>query len=323
MNINGPDTDSLRLIARVLTLHFQEGLSQAEIAKSMKLSTAKVNRLIKQGRELGMVEFIIHSPFQRLFEIERKMKERWPYTDCLVVDAVTGNSELTLDLVGKAAATHLQGVLEKDDVVAISGGKALSAVADNLSAAKRMPCSVVPLTGGVQGQHYTDVNHLATRLADGLGGKANLVHAPLHADSKEERDMLMSVRAVRELMEFARGANVALLGIGSVAAEDATYYEAHPLSTEQRNSLYDQGVRAEFLGHLINGDGNLCESELNSRLVSLPLDLADKIPTRIGVASGSEKVEPICAALNGAHISTLVVDDQTAQDVLKHVMELA
>ena len=43
------DPEALRLIARVLTLHFQEGLSQAEIAKGLKLSTAKVNRLIKQG----------------------------------------------------------------------------------------------------------------------------------------------------------------------------------------------------------------------------------------------------------------------------------
>lgn len=176
----------------------------------------------------------------------------------------------------------------------------------------------MPLTGGVQGQHYTDVNHLATRIADGLGGTANLIHAPLHADSQEERDMLMSVRAVHEVMDCAGSAEIALYGIGSAAGEDATYYTAHPLSNEQRTKLYRDGVRAEFLGHLIDGLGGLCDSELNSRLVSLPLDTSKKIPNRIGVASGVGKVEPICAALSGGHISVLLVDEGTAQQVISH-----
>ncbi len=318
LNTNDLDSNALRLIARVLTLHFQEGLSQTEIAAGHKLSTAKVNRLIKQGRELGMIEFIIHSPFQRLFELEKRMQVRWPQTKFQVIDAVTGNSKTTLDLVGKAAASYLQTILEGGDVVAISGGKAVSAVADNLNAAKKTQYRVVPLTGGVLGQHYTDVNHVATRVAEGLGGTANLMHAPLHADSEEERDMLMSVRTIREGMERAQAAEVALFGVGSVVGKDSTYYAAHLLSARQRKQLYQDGVRAELLGHFIDGSGSLCDSELNSRLVSLPLHKARNIPNRIGVASGWEKVEPICAVLNGRHVSVLIVDDDTAYKVLDH-----
>jgi len=317
LRANGQDPETHRLIARVLTLHFQEGLSQAEIAKDMKLSTAKANRLIKQGRELGMVEFIIHSPFQRLFELERRMRERWPNTECQVVDGVTGNAETTLDAVGRAAASYLPTVLKDDDVLAISGGKALSAVADNMSPSNKINCRVVPLTGGVQGHHYTDVNHLATRLAELMGGEASLIHAPLHADSQSERDLLMSVKSVREIMDSARAADAAIFGIGSVTGEDATYYTAHPLSGAERRQLYETGVRAEFLGHLIDGKGGLCDNELNTKLVSLPLCDAKKIPNRIGVASGQEKIEPICAALNGEHINVLIVDDGTAQRVLQ------
>ena len=42
-----------RQIYSVLVMHFQEGITQAEIAKLTNLSHAKVNRLIKQGRETG------------------------------------------------------------------------------------------------------------------------------------------------------------------------------------------------------------------------------------------------------------------------------
>jgi len=316
LNATGPDPETLRLIARVLTLHFQEGRLQAEIAKNLRLSTAKVNRLIKQGREMGMVEFRIHSPFQRLFDLENQLKLRWSGAEFLVVDTVTENAGTTLDLVGKAAAQHLQGSLDKDDVIAISGGKALSVVANHLRPQGTTSNIVIPMTGGVQGQHYTDVNHIATRIADGLGGKATLIHIPLHADTKEERDMLLSVRAVRDVLDQARNANVSLLGLGAVTGEDATYYKAHPLSEEDRAELYDSGVRAELLGHLVNSAGELCGSTLNSKLVSLPLSDARLVPTRIGVASGKEKIEPILAALNGGHINTLVVDDITAQSVL-------
>lgn len=315
MNIAGPNNQQ-KLIARVLTLHFQEGQSQAEIASNMDLSTAKVNRLIKQGRELGMVEFIIHSPYQRLFELERAIKERWNLEDCVVVETVTGSADNTLDLVGKAAAEYIEKSVVDGGVIAISGGKAVSAVANNLDAADDVSCTVLPLTGGVQGQHYTDVNHLATRLAEGLGGEAVLLHAPLHSDTLAERDLLMSVRAVRETMERAANANIAVFGVGSVEGDDATYYEAYPLSLEERQGLYDTGVRSEFLGHLIDENGALCDVDLNSRLVSLPLTQAKQIPCRMGVVSGLSKVEPVNAALNGGFLNMLVVDDEVAQALL-------
>ncbi|PSL17820.1 sugar-binding transcriptional regulator [Shimia abyssi] len=318
MSTSEPATETLRLIARVLTLHFQEGMLQAEIASALRLSTAKVNRLIKQGRELGMVEFKIHSPFQRLFELERQMKARWPLAECLVVDTVTDNAETTLDLVGKATAQHLANLLDDDSVLAISGGKTLSAVANHLNARAQTSNVVVPMTGGVQGQHYTDVNHIATRIADGLGGTATLIHAPLHTDTQQERDMVLSVRSVRDVLDQARRADVSLLGLGAVAGESATYYTAHPISSADREQLYNDGVRAELLGHLVDARGALCDSDLNSRLVSLPLQDALNIPVRIGVATGADKVEPACAALNGGHISTLVVDDTTAQAVLDY-----
>lgn len=310
------DPETHRLIAKVLTLHFQEGTLQAEIAKNMNLSTAKVNRLIKQGRELGMIEFTIRSPYQRLFDLETKLKAKWDLKDCLVVDAVTGNNDTTLEQVGRAAAAYVNDTVTDNSIVGISGGKAVSAVAENISATKSASCKVVPLTGGVQGQHFTDVNHIATLFASQLGASANLIHAPLHANSMAERDLLLSVHSVAEHMKLARQADIAVLGVGSVKDESSTYYQAYPLSNEGKLSLYEDGVRAEFLGHLLDGNGALCDNEHNSRLVSLPLSEATKIPTKIGVASGQDKVEPVRAALCGGFIDVLVVDDHTASEIL-------
>ena len=45
---NSFDYDSARLINRVLTMYYVEERNQSEIAKLLGLSTAKVNRLLKQ-----------------------------------------------------------------------------------------------------------------------------------------------------------------------------------------------------------------------------------------------------------------------------------
>jgi DNA-binding transcriptional regulator LsrR (DeoR family) len=321
VNTNGIDFDSMRLIARILTLHYEEGRPQSQIATELGLSSAKVNRLIKQGRELGMVEITVNSPFQHVFDLEHKLTSKWDLKNCLVVPAVTGNAQTTLNQVGKGAGALLLEAIRDGDTIGISGGKALSAVIENLMVDRSYDVNVVPMTGGVQGQHYTDVNHIATQLADKLGGRATLIHAPLHAETAKEREILMSVGAVRRAMDLARNANIALVGIGSVIGDDSTYYDAHPVPEADRRKLVEEGVRAEFLGHLIDGRGRLFDNDFNSRLVSLPPQEAANIPIMIGVASGPEKIHPICATLNGGYINSLVVDERTVEAVLELELE--
>ena len=53
------DFELIRQVHTVLVLHFIEGMKQSDIAKKLNLSTSKVNRLITQGRSLGMVKIAI------------------------------------------------------------------------------------------------------------------------------------------------------------------------------------------------------------------------------------------------------------------------
>lgn len=316
MSISTPNPDQMRLIARVLSLHYEDEQAQSEIAKELRLSTAKVNRLIKQGRELGMVQITIKSPLLRLFDLEREIINRWHLRQCIVVPAVTDSPQTTLKEVGKSAATLLQETLRDGDTLAISGGKSLSVMIENMIAGPGVDVEVVPLAGGVQGQHYTDVNHIATELARLLSGRATLIHAPLHADSEAERDLIMSLKSVRDAMEKARNASVAMVGVGAVAGADSTYYIAHPMTEADRQKLYQSGVRSEFLGHLIQQNGALADNSYNSRLVALPPHGLGNIPVTIAIASGAEKVGPVVAALNGGYFNTLVTDEHTATALL-------
>ncbi|MEC9342616.1 MAG: sugar-binding transcriptional regulator [Pseudomonadota bacterium] len=317
-----PDFDGIRQIHTVLVLHFVDGLKQSEIAKALNLSTSKVNRLIHQGRKLGMVKVSIESPFQRLVELEKRLTRIAGLTTSVVTPTVAGSPESTLQQAGKAAANQVLETLREGDVIAITGGKAVSAVVENMQAERSFDVTVVPLTGGVQGKYYTDVNHLATQLAERLGGKTMLVHAPLFAENQAQRNMLLDMASIREVFDLARRAAIALVGIGSIDTPGSSYFDLHPMSNPDREQIVRSGVRGEFLAHLIREDGTLADYPLNSRLVALDPAELSQIPRRIGVVAGAEKVLPIQAALNGRFLDSLIVDEQTASAVLERMEKL-
>lgn len=313
--------EAARQIYSVLVMHFQEGITQAEIAKLTKLSHAKVNRLIKQGREMGMVEINIRSPYQALFDLETRFKAATGLETVRITPSASANPETILNQVGAAAASLLLETVQDGDKICITGGKGVSAVVEMLNTERSYAVEVVPATGLVQGKHYTDVNHVATQMADKLGGRAFLIHAPLFAETIAEKDMLMRMKSITDVFDRARQARVAILGIGSILSGDSSYYDLHPTSRGDRAEIEKAGAAGELLAHLIDRDGKLCDYELNARLVAMSPEELDAIPFTIGVAAGANKVAPICAALRGRHVKAMVLDEATANGVLRMIGE--
>ena len=305
--------DQQRQMYSVLVLHFIEGVKQSEIAERLNLSHTKVNRMIAAGRKAGMVKITISSPYQRLVDLETDVVRRFDLKQAMVTPTVSDNPETNLQMVGRVAANHLLETIRDGDIIAITGGKAVSSVVEGLEPERRFDVRVVPLTGGVQGKHYTDVNHLATQLAEKLGGTASRVHAPLFAEDVEQRDLLMNVGSIREVFDLARRATVALVGIGSVEAPGSGYYDLLPDPARGGRALVDAGIAGEFLAHLVQPDGRLADIDLNSRVVAVHPGQLAKCPNIIGVAAGAIKARPVAAALAGRHLTALVVDEAIAK----------
>jgi DNA-binding transcriptional regulator LsrR (DeoR family) len=310
------DIAAARQMHQALVMHFVEGQTQAEIANVLGISHASVNRLIKRGRTLGLVEIKIRSPIEHLVGIEAQLVAIGGIERALVAPAVSDNPQTTLQGVGTVAANLVLDTIKDGDRLCVTGGKGLSALVAGMKPSRRYDIEVVPATGLVQGKHYTDVNHIATTLADKLGGRAFQMHAPLFADSPEEREMVMGMRSVADVFRRARESNLAIVGIGSILTDESSYYDLHPSSTEDRKAIERSGATGELLAHLIDRDGALADYGPNQSLVSLTLEEFASIPRTIGVASGLGKAAPILAAMRGNHIDTLVTDEATALSVI-------
>jgi DNA-binding transcriptional regulator LsrR (DeoR family) len=317
MAINNSDFESSRLISKVLMMYYMEDRSQAEIGQELGLSTAKINRLLKQARNLGYVEISIHTPFQHLIELERDLETSTGLKHAVVVPKLGDNPNALLQSVGHAAANFFLEHLRNDDVVCMGGGTSLSVMVDALSGSQQNSVTVVPACGGMQGKHDTDVNNLVADLASKLGGRGLSLHAPAITDTPKERESLLALRQVREVLDLANNAQIALVGIGTVRPATASLFQFASLSDEDIFALTEnrQAV-GEILLHVIDKNGKPVKNVLNDRVVSMDLETFKKIPLTIGIAAMQLKTAPIIAALRGGYIKVLVTDEETAEDVL-------
>jgi len=310
------DYDRLRKIHRVLVMHYVEGLSQAEIAKRTGISHPTVNRLVKEGHERGYVQIQVKSPFQSLFELERDLATRAELKEAIVAPSASDQEDVNLRAVGKSVADFLLANLKDGDTICVSGGLGVSAVVHALQPTRAYDVVVVPATGGVQGKHFIDVNHVAAQLASKLQGRAYQIHAPIFAASREERDVLLSLQSVRDVLARARDARIALVGIGSVHSDKSTYFNLQTADTLQLPDLGKSGAAGELVAHLIDRDGALCDYPLNEGVVALTPEELRAVPLSIGISAGERKIEPIASVLRGNYLDALATDEATGTRVL-------
>ena len=309
-----------RLIYRVLVMYYGERKTQAEIGKLTGHSVAKVNRLIRLGRETGMVEITLRPLYAEAMNLEHDLIAQTGLVEAMVVPTASEDYDLNLAAVGQAAASFLLAHLKDGDTICITGGKGLSALVEGLKPDRSYEVTVVPATGLVQSRHYIDVNHVASVMATRLGGKAYQIHAPMFADSVEQRDVLRKVSAVREVLDKARQATIAVVGIGSVLAPGSSYLAFGPQGGPHNSgaAVGEAVAEGELLAHLTAKDGQLVAGYApNELLVGLtPADLRT-IPFSFGIAAGPLKVGPIRSVLRGGYLKAMVTDEKTSTGVLE------
>ncbi|HEX5810189.1 MAG TPA: sugar-binding transcriptional regulator [Anaerolineales bacterium] len=309
--------ETIRLINTILTLYYVEEMTQTEIAQQLGLSTAKVNRLLLQAREQGYVNISIRTPFQQLFELEDRLKAVFGLQDAIVIPSVAESSSAPLTALGAIAADFLLAHLRDGDVLGIGGGSAVSALVQAITPTRPYQIEVVPLMGAVQGEITNDVNYLASHLAERLSARSYQLHAPAFVDTREHCETLRSMGPVKEILDIARRANIALVGVGTVDAEVSRFVQFTALSAEDMKHIADDcGGVGDINAFVYDIEGQACAHEYADRVLGLTLTELKSIPYRIGVAATAAKALPLYGALRGGYLHVLITDETAARGIL-------
>ena len=306
--------ETIGLINNILHLYYVDRLTQTEISQRLELSTAKVNRLLQQAREHGYITIIIRTPFQQLFDLEERLKAVFGLQDAIVIPAVGDTSRSLLNALGTVAADFLLTRLRDSDVLAITPGITVQAVAQAMDATRPYRIEIVPILGAIQGPIESDMNYLANHMAEKLNAKSYQLHAPAFVETREHCELMKSMGPVKDILDIARDASIALLGVGTMDPEASRFVQYTALSAAELKQIAEEcGGVGEISAHVYDIQGQPCATQYADRVVGLTLAEIQNIPFRIGVAATAAKALPIYGALRGGYLHALITDETAAR----------
>jgi DNA-binding transcriptional regulator LsrR (DeoR family) len=306
------------LLVRAARLYYEQRLSQDDVAQALGTSRSNVSRMLTAAQEQGIVEVRINDPAGRMPELERALIQRYGLEHAVVAVRPSDPGMRPLDRVGALAWQWLRGELKDGMTLALSWGRSLQAMVWAASTETPLSVEVVQLVGGlsslaseITGQEL--VRELATR----LGAHYRYLHAPAVFESATARGAMLAESSVTEVLDLARRADIAVVGIGTVSqGSSAAILRSIRLDDADRAAFEAARPVGDLAARFFDADGREIRGAVHDRVLAVTLDDVRNIPTVVGVAAGREKVEGLRGALRGRLIDVLVCDAAAARGVL-------
>lgn len=309
----------ISMLAEVATMYYERGLTQEEIAKNFCVSRTSISRMLAAASEKGIIQVHINYQFERHYELERQISERFPVKKvCVFNNRGKSRSEIEYG-TGSLAASVLKEALVPDVTVGVAWGNTLSTVVNCLELPTVAPdgVEVIQLTGAVSGETAAGCSQsIVSKLSEKIPASPIFLNAPLLVENARLRSALMeepnNARALR------RGAycDIALTGIGSRGYLERGHFEDAYMTPNYAKELLEKGGIGELCGRFFDKDGKELNCAWNKRVVGLPLAELARIPNVICVSYHPEKAPAMLAALRGKLIHTLITDGTTATKLL-------
>lgn len=307
-------TDELTNLA---TLYYIDGLTQEELSKRMGVSRATVGRMLRRAQEEGVVEIRVHPHPKFADELERALVKRFGIRRAIIA-ADHKDADKQRDMLAGLVAGYLDGILADGMIVAVGMGRNISAVSDHVIATAPRSCTFVCAIGGsYKGGVTMNPDHISRRLATLFGGESETLYAPAMVGDPEMRHRLLKNDTVRQTLDKARRADVALIGIGDMSSESNMVRMGWFTPDEIRRAKAS-GTVGDMMGYdFIDIHGKSAHTPMQGRVVGLSLDDLGRIPNVIAVASENSKATAILGALRTGVISTLATSATNATALLQ------
>jgi DNA-binding transcriptional regulator LsrR (DeoR family) len=317
------DSNSKRLLYKIAKAYYDDGLTQQQIGAKLGLSRVRVSRLLRTARDEKIVQIFISPPQETNAELERQLEEVYGLKEALVVTCSAPERRTIIAELGMVAASNLTRGLQGNEVIALSWGTSVLSVVNALSPMDLPDIRVVQLLGGLgELEAQTHGAELAQRMAQALGARSRLLHAPGIVKDKAVRDALATDPQVSDTLALAERADIALLGIGVLEPKATLLSSGNTLTRSEVDALKAQGAIGDIALQFFNERGVRVDHPIYQRIIGMDLEKIRAIDRVIGVACGLEKIRAIRAALLGGLIDVLVTEARTAETLLARTQRI-
>ncbi len=295
------------LMAKSAWYYYVGGLTQQSIGDKLGVTRVHVMKLLDMARQSGIVSFRLREDSFRRFDIEKKMADTWGLSDVFIVPSPV-NGMGAAENVAYAAAMYIESSASENDYINMGYGYTLGKVLNYIATTTEKTLSIISLSGGVS-------CYLPEAKSSIFNAKLYLMPAPLVVSSSEMAKAIIAEPSVQEVLMMHKLASATVVGIGGMN-DDATVVKGGTITKNDFRLLSMQSAVGDVLCHFYDKNGEPVGAELDSRLISTPLQALKSLNRVIGVSAGVHKVDAILGALRAGLLNVLITDEDTAEAVL-------
>lgn len=311
-----------QLMTRAAWFYYVGGLNQEATSQRMGLTRARVNKLLGQARETGLVSIVINDRHTGLLHVEEKLRREYGLEFCITTPAMqlteddlsrnASLAELPLKAVGTAGANYLRDHLANhpSTIVGTGWGRTLAHLSRQMSGVNGPEAKFVSLMGSLTANSAFNPFEVVQALAQAVGGEGYFLPVPFIADSPEDRAVLLGQSAVARPLELARQADLALISVGELT-EDSSIRRQGMITERELEELRAAGAIGDTNGIFFNAAGQPVDHALTRRSSGVGVeDLARSFSVLL--AGGVQKTAATEAILRAGFVRGLIADGDLA-----------
>ena len=298
------------LAARICWYYYKEGQTQDGIARHLKITRKRVNQILGEARDSGIVQITIASPTGPCSELEARLVAKFRLRGAIVVPSPVGDMDVR-NLVGAAAGRYISERLPQAGTLGITWGGTINMAAQSIVRRSGEGCRVVLLCGGLAESTAINPYDNAAMMARALKARCYYVTAPMFAPTEQLRDALISSEPVSAVLAMVAELDIALLSAIDLS-EQSKALEYGVISRETWQSLRDAGAVGDICGHYLDRDGNAVVHPVTRRVIHPSMHDLLAVPERVLAAGGLQKAPIVRAAIRAGLADTLITDENAA-----------
>lgn len=311
-----------KLIAKTASLYYVKNLNQKQISNILHISQATVSRLLDKAIKNKIVKVSVKNISGSYTNLEDEMCSKFNLNDCIISKSSSSNNQLLHNHLGAAAAFHLETIINNRDIIGISSwSETLLKTIDAMHSLKNLnDIKVVQTLGGIGSSSATEhAVHLLSRFTELIN--AEKFYLPISGIVSKNFDFsALNDKHIEIVLNLFNKISLALVGVGSVDFFSPLIKKSgNILPNKEMDRLIKKGAVGDIGLQFFDINGQKIDISEKYKVIGMTLEQLKKTNNVIAIAGGNHKVKAIIGALNTSVINTLIIDPNTAKEIIKNV----
>lgn len=244
-----------------------------------------------------------------LKELENKLEQILNITEVIIVAGDSDKNELVKKEMGRACASRMKESLQVNNIIAVTGGSTLAAVAEMMTPdVKGRELLFVPARGGFGERVENQANIICAKMAEHTNGSYRLLHVPDQV-SEKMYESITAEPSIKTTLDIIKSSSIVVHGIGDAI----TMANRRNADENCLKNIIDGQAVGEAFGYYFNEQGEIVHK---IRTIGLQLEDLKNAKTVIAVAGGSSKANAISAFVKQGQDHILITDEGAAKVLL-------